>query len=290
MAESSTPLVSILMTSYNREKFIGEAIESVLASSYTNWELIITDDCSKDNTVAIARKYEAIDKRIKVYINDKNLGDYPNRNNAASKATGKYLKYLDSDDMIYPYGLEVFVRSMERYPDAALGIVSRNPFQVQPFPIVLTPEQSYRKHFFKVGVLDIGPTGVIIRRDVFEKLGGFSGKRFVGDKECWFKIAALHNVLELAPSLIFWRQHEGQEYDLGDSGIDGGYFMMDLPLLRDVLGSEHCPLTAAERKQILDTNHHQYARRLIKHILKTGQVKKGLKRFSELQVSITDAL
>ena len=85
------PLVSVLMTSYNRENYIAEAIESVLASTYKNFELIIVDDRSKDRTVEIARSYESKDDRVKVYINEKNLGDYPNRNKAASYAKGFYI-------------------------------------------------------------------------------------------------------------------------------------------------------------------------------------------------------
>src|ERR1017187_1015293 len=126
MNSPDSPLVSVLMTAYNREKYIGEAIESVLASSYADFELIIVDDCSTDSTVAIARSYEARDKRIKVFVNEKNLGDYVNRNEAAKFGSGKYLKYVDSDDLIYPYGLDVMVKAMEQFPDAALGITSRN--------------------------------------------------------------------------------------------------------------------------------------------------------------------
>ena len=65
-------LVSILMTAYNRQQFISEAIESVLASTFQNWELIIVDDASKDNTVSIAKSYADKDQRIKVYINENN--------------------------------------------------------------------------------------------------------------------------------------------------------------------------------------------------------------------------
>ena len=64
------PIVSVLMTAYNRENYIGEAIESVLASTLQDFELIIVDDCSKDKTVDIAKSYEAKDSRIKIYIND----------------------------------------------------------------------------------------------------------------------------------------------------------------------------------------------------------------------------
>ncbi|WP_315819845.1 glycosyltransferase family 2 protein [Paraflavitalea speifideaquila] len=101
---SEQPLVSILMTSYNRQQYIGEAIKSVLESTYKNFELIVVDDCSKDKTVELAKHYEAHDARVKVYVNEQNLGDYPNRNKAASYASGKYLKYVDADDTLYPWG------------------------------------------------------------------------------------------------------------------------------------------------------------------------------------------
>ena len=65
----NSPLVSVLMTAFNREQFIAEAIDSVLASTYTNFELIILDDGSADNTVAIAKQYEAIDASVRVYVN-----------------------------------------------------------------------------------------------------------------------------------------------------------------------------------------------------------------------------
>jgi glycosyltransferase involved in cell wall biosynthesis len=281
------PLVSVLMTAYNRQPYIGKAIESVLASDYTHFELIITDDGSVDDTVAIARQYARADNRVKLFVNECNLGDYPNRNHAASLATGKYLKFVDSDDMIYPYGLQVFVEAMERYPEAALGITSRNPIPLDPFPILLTPRQAYRKHFFDYGILDYGPTGVIIRRDLFEQYGRFSGKRYIGDQECWLKIAALHPVIELPPSLTFWRQHEGQEFKAG-MGVHGGYFAMMLPLLREVLASPNCPLEPAEKQQVLKQQQKSYARALVKHALTTGQLATAGKKFRELKLSVVD--
>ena len=83
MSKDSLPLVSVLMTSYNREKYITEAMESVLNSTYANFELIIVDDGSTDKTVAIANEYEKKDKRVKVHTNEKNLGQFQNRNKAA---------------------------------------------------------------------------------------------------------------------------------------------------------------------------------------------------------------
>jgi glycosyltransferase involved in cell wall biosynthesis len=137
--------VSILTTVYNREKYLAACIESVLASSYQDWELIIVDDVSSDASVAIAQRYEKKDPRIKVYINEKNLGDYPNRNKAASYAKGKYLKYLDADDIIYPHGLEVMVHTMEQFPEAALGISQKVAEDIKPYPFVMQPQETFTR-------------------------------------------------------------------------------------------------------------------------------------------------
>ncbi|HXB45820.1 MAG TPA: glycosyltransferase family 2 protein [Puia sp.] len=288
MNANPSPLVSVLMTAYNREKYIHEAIESVLASSYTHFELIIVDDCSTDNTVAIARSYEAKDSRIKVFRNEKNLGDYNNRNQAARFASGKYFKYVDSDDLIYPYGLEVMVNAMEQFPGAALGITSRNVIPFTPFPILLTPLEAYRKHFFEYGFLDYGPTGVIILAYVFKENGMFSGRRFVGDKQCWFKIANMYSVVELPPSLTFWRQHEEQEMKIEEKAIQNGDLLMNFQLVNEVLSNPDCPLNEYEKEIIIRRQRRIYSRVLIKHLLKTGEIKKVFRTFTESQLSIRD--
>ena len=283
--EEELPLVSVLMTAYNREKYIAEAIESVLASTYINFELIIVDDGSTDKTVQIAESYAIIDRRIKVYVNEKNLGDYQNRNKAASYAKGKYLKYVDSDDLIYPYGLETMVNAMEKFPEAALGITSKNIIPLQPFPILLTPQEAYHKHFFVYGLLDYGPTGVIIRTEIFKANNMFSGKRYIGDTECWLKITAVNCVVELPPALTFWRQHEGQELELGVKSIDEGYFLMNLPLLREVLSNPLCPLNEREKKIILKKQNKIHVRSLAKHLIMTKDFKKVSNLFFTLKLS-----
>ncbi|MFN8256706.1 MAG: glycosyltransferase family A protein [Bacteroidales bacterium] len=205
------PLVSVLMTAYNREKYIAEAIESVLASTYQNWELIVLDDGSKDQTVEIARLYEAKDTRIKVFINERNLGDYPNRNKAASYARGKFIKYLDSDDLIYPHGLEVMVNAMEKFPEAGFGTQYYIREPKIRYPFLLTPEIAFKEHFWGNGFFLSGPSGTIIKKDTFEKIGGFSGKRHLGDTELWLLLGAKYPVVVFQPALIWWRQHENQE-------------------------------------------------------------------------------
>ena len=215
---SETPIVSVLMTAFNREKYIAEAIESVLASTFINFELIIVDDCSKDNTLNIANNYAAKDNRIKVYGNEQNLGDYHNRNQAAGFAKGKYIKYVDADDLIYPYGLEVMVKSMEKNPEAALGICDTLFINTKPHPFISQSVETIRNEFLGREILgSVGPTFTIFKKSEFEKLGKFTGKRYVGDAEMWFKFAANYPILILPPGLVWWRQHPGQEFQLGSN-------------------------------------------------------------------------
>ena len=92
------PLVSVIMPAYNAEKYISESIESVLTQSYQNWELLITDDRSNDNTQQIVEEYCARDKRIKLFINKENGGAGVARNNSIEKASGRFMAFLDADD------------------------------------------------------------------------------------------------------------------------------------------------------------------------------------------------
>ena len=240
------PKISILTTVYNREKYLAACIDSVLACSYQDWELIIVDDVSTDTSVAIAKSYEQKDARIKVYVNQTNLGDYPNRNKAASYAKGKYIKYLDADDVIYPHGLEIMVHTMEQFPEAGLGISQKVVEDVKPYPFVMQPKETFTREFLMRGVLGLGPTGTIIRRDVFEKLGGFTGTRYIGDTEMWYKIALTHPVVKMEDDLIFWRQHDDQEITKGQESFF--YLENAFKLKLNTLNNKELPLGAPERQ------------------------------------------
>lgn len=272
------PLVSVLMTAYNRENYIAEAIESVLASSFTDFELIIVDDCSIDSTLAIAKKYESRDKRINVVTNEKNLGDYPNRNKAASLAKGKYLKYLDSDDTMSKICLERMVHEMEKNPECAIGITSRK----LDFVSLHYPINSFRVHFFERGILDVGPSATIIRNDVFIEQSGFSGKRCVSDFELWFRIALLYPVLEIEKDLIYWRQHGEQEINLISHLVQNLEYTM--PIINDTL--KKCQLEESEKKIIIRKHKKGSMRLLIKNWRNLG-LKKFMyfKRINKLKIS-----
>lgn len=107
-------LVSIIMPSYNTGRFIPETIRSVLAQTYEQWELIIVDDCSADNTDEAVSAFLS-DERIRYLKNDKNAGAAVSRNRALKEAKGKWVAFLDSDDLWYPEKLEKQIRFMEEH-------------------------------------------------------------------------------------------------------------------------------------------------------------------------------
>lgn len=282
------PLVSVLTTCYNREKYISDCIESVLTSTYQNWELIIVDDKSTDQSVAIAKQYAEKDKRISVYVNESNLGDYPNRNKAASYATGTYLKYLDADDIIYPNSLQIMVDSMEKHPDAALGISGKNLNDIKPYPIQYQPTDIYEKHFLNRGLVWVGPSSTIIKRTIFNELNGFSGKRFVGDTEFWLKVCASHPLLKIQSGLVYVRKHKRQEYSKGHLNFD--YTVLNYKVAINALQSEQCPLDNKKREAALQWISYRHKRDILNIMVKQKRVKRGLEIMKESDLSLIQLL
>ncbi len=105
-------LVSIITPSYNTAKFIAETIDSVRLQTYTNWEMIIVDDCSTDDTDTVIEGYLG-DSRIKYFKNKKNFGAAESRNKALREAKGRWIAFLDSDDLWQPDKLEKQIQFME---------------------------------------------------------------------------------------------------------------------------------------------------------------------------------
>jgi len=286
--QNKNPTVSILTTVYNREKYIAACIESVLASTYQDWELIIVDDVSTDTSLAIAKSYEEKDARIKVYVNDKNLGDYPNRNKAASYAKGKYIKYLDADDFIYPHGLEIMVQTMEQFPEAGLGISQKVVEDVKPYPFIMQPKETFTREFLMRGVLGIGPTATIIRRDAFEKLGGFTGTRYIGDTEMWYKLALVYPVVKMEDELIFWRQHDEQQIVFEKK--DANVLKMRYQVTRDVLKLAKKLFTKVEFSKALNSIQNKYAITIWRLVVIDFKFKRGYNMFISSDLKILNML
>lgn len=106
-------LVSVIMPSWNTSNFIAESIQSVIDQTYENWELIIVDDCSTDNTDEVVAKFT--DKRIRYFKNEKNSGAALSRNRALREARGEWIAFLDSDDLWNPDKLEHQINFMNEH-------------------------------------------------------------------------------------------------------------------------------------------------------------------------------
>ncbi len=267
ISDMNNPLVSVLMTAYNREKYIAEAIESVLASTYKNFELIIVDDCSTDKTVSIAHEFEKLDSRVKLYVNEHNLGDYANRNTAASYAKGDYLKYLDSDDKILVDGIEKCIRAMLQFPESSFGMILLNkpskPFKIDSAEVI-------RKHFFEQQVLYIGPGGTILKRSFFEKINRYPVK-YGPANDMYFNLrAACSTPIVMLPfDFLFYRRHEGQEINNKNSYLYNNYLY-----LRDALNELPLGLTKKEIQWLNSKNKRRFLVNVLKYFSSTLNIEK----------------
>ena len=113
--------ISVIMSVYNGEEYLAEAIDSVLGQSFSDFELIVINDCSTDGTSEILCKYASLDARVKVHTNEVNLRLPSSLNKAISLAEGKYIARMDADDICLPDRLEKQFEFMESHPDVALS-------------------------------------------------------------------------------------------------------------------------------------------------------------------------
>ena len=174
MQYKSKKLVSVLMPAYNAQKFISSAITSILNQSYSNWELLIADDASTDNTRNIIDLFS--DNRIYRYTNKKNIGYLRTWNNLIEKAKGDYITFLDADDTCQVERLELMVSYLETHPQ--VGICGSNYNRINELGEIIETsnfplEYDEIKKGFPENYNFIG-SAVMIRRDVYEEIGGYN--------------------------------------------------------------------------------------------------------------------
>lgn len=251
------------MTAYNREQYIGEAIESVLHSSFLDFELVILDDCSTDRTFSIAASYASADNRIRLFRNANNLGQFKNRNQIVNYARGKYLKYLDSDDRLAPGALEAIMEIMLSYPSAELGSKGGGESG-----IVLSNRDSYLAHFFDgKHYLHQGPSATIFTKRLFEKVGGFpEDGGILADTQFMLKAAAISPLVTLPENIVFWRVHEGQ-VTVGQRDEYAMLLERDY-ILKSTLSLPECPLTEDEKIRVIKNSQKRFLQKLPERILK----------------------
>lgn len=130
MKRTGEPLVTVTIPMYNNERFIEQTIESILAQTYTNFELLIYDDNSTDGSYEIASSFS--DPRMRVFRNEKNLGPEGNWNRAIHDVRGKYVKLICGDDILYPNCLEKQVAVFEKNPKARISLVCSQRTVIDP--------------------------------------------------------------------------------------------------------------------------------------------------------------
>lgn len=186
-----SPTISIVVPSYNVSRYIGTAIESVLAQTYNDWELLVTDDASTDNTCEIVERYVAKDSRIHLYRLPSNMGAGVARNNSIVEANGRYIAFLDADDWWYPEKLEKqlgfmrengyeFTFTAFEYADSLLRVVgiSRKPAYIS-------------KNMMKLGC-NVGTPGVMYDTKRIGKIY-MPAMRRSEDWSLWIKISEFTN-------------------------------------------------------------------------------------------------
>ncbi|RYE58648.1 MAG: glycosyltransferase family 2 protein [Sphingobacteriales bacterium] len=211
-----TPKVSILIPTYNYAHYIGEAIESALNQTYTNFELIIVDDQSKDNTDEVVSRYLK-DTRVKYYKNKVNLGLAANFNEALKYANGEYIKYLLADDLFHPTLLEKMVPVMDQHPGVSLVTSKRDMFgsknKSSELPLLYLQDGNtviYASIKEKAGNWIGEPTTVMFRKSAL-KIGGFNTTyTCLVDWEMWLRILTVGDCYIIPETLSYFRVHDKQ--------------------------------------------------------------------------------
>lgn len=212
---NESPLVSICIPVYNGEKFIQQTIKSVLAQTYSNFELIINDDISSDNSLNICRDIE--DNRIKILSNNVNLGLAGNCNACINIAKGKYVKILCQDDLLYPDAIEKAVQVFEANPQVTVVTGSSNIInsvgkivmkrQVYQRDSLLNGKQFAKKTFLRGRNLFAEPSVMMFRTNVAQNINIFDDKdlTFCTDWDAGLLIAYKGDVFYLAEPVAAFR-------------------------------------------------------------------------------------
>jgi hypothetical protein len=180
------------------------------------------------------------------------------------------------------------VQAMERYPEAGVGLASSVIDEMQPFPIFTPPRQAYFKHFLQHGFMTCGPSGSIIRSDVFKEIGGFGAECYVGsDTILWLKLSALYPVVKFPPALIWWRQHEAQEYKSKQTPLD--YLRNNYLYNKAILLSQGNPLSTEEKQEALRLCVKRHITDLVKLLLR-GNISLSISLARESNLSLRDVL
>ncbi len=203
------PEISVIMSVYNGELYLAEAIESILHQTFKNFELIIIDDGSIDNSREIISSF--CDKRIKVIENERNIGLAASLNKGASIAGGKYLARMDADDISLPDRFQKQKIFLDQHPD--VGVLGTNAQRIDEqgniikYLYKIYDTTSVIKWSFLFGNPMLHPT-ILMRKDCFLQVGGYSSDvLYSQDYNLWVKMMEITNFRNLSEILLLYRVH-----------------------------------------------------------------------------------
>ncbi len=200
--------VSIITPTYNCGRFIADTIECVITQTYTNWELIIVDDCSTDSTKAIITPYLDKDSRIRYFCNEKNSGAAITRNKALREAKGRWIAFLDSDDLWHPEKLERQLAFMQKY---GYGFSYTNYCEIDEDSKELGVQISGPEHITKCGMFNYCWPGCLTVMYDASKVGlvQIADIKKNNDYAMWLKICKNVDCYLLEECLAKYRKRKG---------------------------------------------------------------------------------
>ena len=205
---ADTPLLSVLMPVFNSELFVAEAIESILDQTFADFEFLILDDASTDNSLEIINDFEKKDSRIKVFQNEKNLGVVESRNKLINLSKGKYIAWIDSDDIAIENRFEEQIKFLETHPE--IGMVGAWLIKCDKFgnkqliwPMETDPEKLQTELFFHSPF----STVVMIRRSALPERLYDSRFPVAEDYDFYCRIAEKSDVANLGIPLLKYREN-----------------------------------------------------------------------------------
>ena len=274
------PKVTVFIPAYNREKYIGDAIESVLSQTYTDFEILLIDDGSTDRTVEIMRSYT--DPRLRIIRNQKNLGIPKTRNKGLENARGQYIAMLDSDDRAYPIRLEKQVAFLDRNPDfAQVGSWCRM-MDEQGRPLKKTKRQPILPDDIDVQLLfrcSLSNRSIMGRTELLREFGYRNDFPRCQDYDLHVKLAKKYKLGNLPECLVYGRIHPeqitGQTFDLGDAKkreiVRGQLTELGVQYNETDL-DPHLTLSRMRKLQFIpDLQYIQWAENWLQKILKANQ-------------------
>lgn len=225
------PRLTVAIPTYNRAGLLAECLETVLAQNFGDFELLVVDNCSTDETQDVVRAIA--DPRLRLVVNDRNLGPAGNGRRCVDLATGDYLYVMFDDDLMEPENLALKVAALDAFPSAsfvcsqlitmdARGNIldGGTPHPTDPVDYVLPGHLFVERAFQRENF--VGCPTVMMRRRAILAIGWHDTRSmFTADWDLWIRLAALGDMVYLARPLIRYRLHDGQDSAQYNMKVDG---------------------------------------------------------------------